>query len=83
MTRGLRVAAGAKVKVVQQMLGACLGRDDPGRLRGAVRGTAWTLLADRLDEAFAGMDADQVRTHAGLATVVQWDEPRPRAAEQA
>ena len=36
-TASLAVAAGANVKAVQRMLGARLGRDDLGRVRGSVR----------------------------------------------
>lgn len=57
----LAVAAGANVKVVQLMLGhasAAMTLD----VYAGLFGDDLDALADRLDEAFAGQDADQVRT---------------------
>jgi integrase len=77
----LAVAAGANVKVVQQMLGhasAAMTLD----VYAGLFGDDLDALADRLDEAFEGLNADQVRTDPGSARVVPWDGTRPRAADQ-
>jgi integrase len=59
----LAVAAGAKVKVVQLMLGrasAAMTLD----VYAALFGDGFDARSDRLDEAFEGLSADQVRTAA-------------------
>ena len=61
----LAVAAGANVKVVQLMLGhasAAMTLD----VYAGLFGDDLDALADRLDEAFAARDADQVRTNRVL-----------------
>jgi hypothetical protein len=65
----LAVAAGANVKVVQQMLGhpsAAMTLD----VYAGLFGDDLDALADRLDDAFAGLSADQMRTGRGSTGVV-------------
>lgn len=66
----LAVAAGANVKVVQQMLGhasAAMTLD----VYAGLFGDDLDALADRLDEAFGGLNADQVRT------AERWSDRKP------
>lgn len=77
----LAVAAGANVKVVQQMLGhasAAMTLD----VYAGLFGDDLDALADRLDEAFAGQDADQVRTGPAPGVVVPRERTSVRACDQ-
>ena len=76
---GFAIKAGASVKVVQLILGhaaAAMTLDLYARL------FAENLdeVADRLDQSFEGLAADQVRTNRPSGTEASFDYRRPTAA---
>lgn len=78
----LAVQAGANVKVVQQMLGHASAAMTLDVYAGLFADNL-DEVADRLDQAFAGLNADQARTAHGTTSVRAISAPAQPAADKA